>query len=182
MARLTAVIADSVRLALPVEASQIAALQRRVWAELPELGATMLALANVDQMTQAWHQAIVRPPLAQHRVLVAVADRRVTGFAALAPSDDPDAEPGEDAAVAEFMIDPLARHRGHGSRLLNAVVDTLRADGFVRATWWVRATDDALRGFLAEAGWAPDGGHQEIGPDDGSARVKLVRLHVDIRA
>ncbi|MFT4217706.1 MAG: GNAT family N-acetyltransferase [Micropruina sp.] len=176
-------IADSVRLALPVEAAQIAAIQRRAWSQqLPaDVADSVFAGVDLDEMTQSWHAAIVRPPLAQFRVLVAVADDRVVGFAALGPSDDPDAEPGEDGIVAEFAIDPLAQRSGHGSRLLNACMDTLRADGFERATWWVRSTDDALRRFLVESGWAADGGHQEIGIDD-ATRVKLVRLHTDISA
>ena len=86
-----------------------------------------------------------------------------------------------DGTVAEFTIDPQAQRRGHGSRLLNACVDTLRADGFERATWWVRSTDDVVRRFLVEAGWAADGSHQEVGTDHGT-RLKLIRLHTDIRA
>lgn len=177
------VIADSVRLALPVEAAQIATIQRRVWnQQLPaEVAGSVLGGVDLDEMTRSWHTAIVRPPLAQFRVLVAVTDDRVVGFAALGPSDDPDAEPGQDGIVAEFAIDPAAQRAGHGSRLLNACMDTLRTDGFGRATWWLRSTDDALRRFLVESGWAPDGGHQEIGIDDG-ARLKLVRLHTDISA
>lgn len=177
------VIADSVRLALPVEAAQIATIQRRVWnQQLPaEVAGSVLGGVDLDEMTRSWHAAIVRPPLAQFRVLVAVTDDRVVGFAALGPSDDPDAEPGQDGIVAEFAIDPAAQRAGHGSRLLNACMDTLRTDGFGRATWWLRSTDDALRRFLTESGWAPDGGHQEIGIDDG-ARLKLVRLHTDISA
>ena len=177
------VIADSVRLALPVEAAQIATIQRRVWnQQLPaEVAGSVLGGVDLDDMTRSWHAAIVRPPLAQFRVLVAVTDDRVVGFAALGPSDDPDAEPGQDGIVAEFAIDPAAQRAGHGSRLLNACMDTLRTDGFGRATWWLRSTDDALRRFLTESGWAPDGGHQEIGIDDG-ARLKLVRLHTDISA
>ena len=77
-------------------------------------------------------------------------------------------------------IDPQAQRRGHGSRLLNACVDTLRADGFARATWWVRATDDVLRRFLTEAGWAADGAHTEVAVGEGGPRLKLVRLHTDI--
>ncbi len=177
------VIADSVRLALPVEAVQIATIQRRAWnQQLPaEVAGSVLGEVDLEEMTRSWHAAIVRPPLAEFRVLVAVTDDRVVGFAALGPSDDPDAEPGEDGLVAEFAIDPAAQRAGHGSRLLNACVDTLRADGFERATWWVRSTDDALRRFLVESGWAADGGHQEIGLDD-DARIKLVRLHTDISA
>ncbi|MEZ5090509.1 MAG: GNAT family N-acetyltransferase [Micropruina sp.] len=174
-------LADSVRLALPAEAPQLAAIQRRVWLQqLPQdLARSVLEGIDLDEMTTSWHAAIVRPPLAQFRVLAAVTEERVTGFAAVGPSDDPDAEPGEDAVVAEFAIDPPAQRNGHGSRLLNACVDTLRADGFARATWWVRSTDDALRGFLEGAGWAPDGSHREIGSDDEN-RMKLVRLHTDI--
>ena len=177
-------IADSVRLALPAEAAQIAAVQRRTWTQqLPaEVAEEVLAGVDLETMAASWQAAIQRPPLAQFRVLVAVADSRVVGFAAVGPSDDPDAEHGEDGIVVEFAIDPLAQRSGHGSRLLNACVDTLRADGFERATWWVRSTDDPLRRFLVEAGWAADGGHQEVGLGDDAARVKLVRLHTDISA
>ena len=177
-------LADSVRLALPVEAAQIAAVQRRGWVQqLPaELAESMLAGVDLDAMTGSWHAAIVRPPLAQFRVLAAVADDRVVGFAAIGPSADPDAEPGADGVVAEFTVDPSAQRRGHGSRLLHACVDTLRADGFTRGTWWVRSTDDALRDFLIAGGWAADGSHQEVGTDNDRARVKLIRLHTDISA
>lgn len=176
------VIADSVRLALPTEAPQLAALQRRAWVDqLPAaMAEPMLASVDLDAMTQAWAGAIARPPLARFRVLVAVNAERVVGFAALGPSDDDDAEPGDDGLIAEFTIDPAARRLGHGSRLLHACVDTLRADGFTRATWWVRAADDALRHFLDGTGWSPDGAHREIGTDDGHTTVKQVRLHTDI--
>lgn len=158
-------IADSVRLALPAEATQIAAIQRVV------AGATVcnswpFGAPNSTRPTwsRSWHGAIVRPPLAQFRVLAAVSDDKVVGFAAVGPSDDDDAEPGVDGLVAEFTIDPPAQRGGHGSRLLNACVDTLRADGFERATWWVRTTDDALRGFLIEAGWAPTAATRRSAP------------------
>lgn len=175
-------IADSVRLALPAEAAPIAAVQRRAWTQQfpSELAETVLGSVDLDAMVESWHAAIVRPPLAQFRVLVALGDTRVLGFAAVGPSGDPDAEPGKDGVVAEFAIDPAAQRHGHGSRLLNACVDTLRTDGFERATWWVRSTDDALRRFLVESGWAPDGSHQVLGTDDPGHRVKLIRLHTDI--
>lgn len=179
-----AVMTDAVRLALPAEAGQIAAVQRRAWSQLPPpLAQAFLAGIDLDSMINSWRTAITRPPLAQFRVLVALAGERVVGFAALGPSDDPDATPGEDGLVAEFAIDPPAQRQGHGSRLLNACVDTLRADGFERATWWVRSSDDDLRAFTATAGWEPDGSHSEVGSGavDGP-RMKLIRLHTDISA
>jgi GNAT superfamily N-acetyltransferase len=177
-------VADSVRLALAGEARSIAELQRRSWAaQLPPATAdTLLGQIDVDEMTEAWRLAITRPPQARFRVLVAVAEHRVVGFATTVPSPDPDARAGEDGQVDEFVVDPPAQRRGHGSRLLNACVDTLRADGFARATWWVTSTDDVLRAFLTEAGWGPDGGWQEIGTEDEAIRVKQIRMHTDIRA
>jgi ribosomal protein S18 acetylase RimI-like enzyme len=176
------VIADSVRLALRAEAASIAAVQRRGWTQtMPaDVVGEVLSSVDLDTMTERWEQAILRPPLAQFRVLVAIGDERVVGFAAVGPSDDPDAEAGEDGVVAEFVVDPQAQRRGHGSRLLNACVDTLKADAFVRATWWVHATDDVLRGFLTGAGWAADGAHTEVAVSDGGPSLKLVRLHTAI--
>lgn len=176
-------VADSVRLALPAEAESIAEVQRRSWADtLPaELAQSLLGDVTTEQMTQAWHRAITRPPEARYRVLVAVGDQRVVGFATTVPSPDPDAHGADDGLLDEFAVDPPAQRRGHGSRLLHACIDTLRADGFSRATCWVGSTHDVVRAFLAAAGWAPDGGWREIGTDDESVRVKQVRLHTDIR-
>ena len=175
-------VADSVRLAWPAEAAAIADLQRRVWAaELaPDLAAEVLAGVTAVEMTQAWHAAITRPPQARFRVLVAVEESRVVGYATTVPGQDPDADPVTDGEVQELAVDPPARNRSHGSRLLNAAADTLRADGFVRARWWVGTTDDALRRFLTAAGWAADGSSREIGSDDVDLRVRQVRLHTDL--
>ena len=174
-------IADSVRTAWPSEAARIAELQRRVWVELPnELGAILLASVSAEEMTAAWHAAVTRPPTASYRVLVAVDQERLVGLATTLPCADSDAEPGRDGEIDEFLVDPPARHRGHGSRLLNACADTLRADGFDRAVWWVNTTDDELRRFLTSAGWGPDGASREIGSEDGSVRLRQVRLQTSL--
>jgi hypothetical protein len=44
----------------------------------------------------------------------------------------------------------------------------------------VGTEDDVLRRFLLAAGWATDGASREIGSDDGSLRLKQVRLHTDL--
>lgn len=187
-------IAPSVRLAMPAEAVEIAELQRRCLAA-DELERRGLDEVSADEMTQVWHHAITRPRLAHHRVLVATQAfgdaepgsepgttrhrTRVCGFVALGPSEDPDAV-ATDSEVVEFRVDPLLRGQGHEDRLLHALVDTMRADGYDRATWWLRSTDDEQRGWLESTGWAPDGAHREVGTEDGVLRVKQVRLHTDI--
>lgn len=185
----------TVRLAMPVEALQIAEIQRRAWAKDP-VQAVFLKQVGLDEMAETWHRAITRPPLAQYRVLVATEPtgrpeatevhdqtrlaQRVVGFAAIGPSDDPDAG-ALDSEVGEFIIDDLGRDLGHDGRLLNAIVDTMRADGFQRATWWVRTTDDVLRRLLVESGWDTDGAHRELGTDeDEEVVLRQVRLHTDI--
>jgi GNAT superfamily N-acetyltransferase len=175
-------LADSVRLAWPGEAGGIAAVQRRGWSsQLPaELAETMLGSVSAEEMTEAWHRAITRPPQASYRVLVAVEAGRVVGFASTMPSPDEDGEPGEDGQIEEFVVDPPAQRRGHGSRLLHACVDTLRSDGFVSARCWVGADDEPLQAFLVSAGWAPDGAEREIGTDDESIRLHQIRLHTQL--
>ena len=156
-------------------------MQRRAWrADLaPAIADELLALDEQSQ-AEAWESAIRRPPLAQFRVLVAVGnDGSVQGFAAVGPSPDPDADPSVDGLIAEFLIDPAVRGRGQGSRLLNAAVETLVTDGFQRATWWLPSTADALRAFLTGSGWAPDGGHREVGTATGLP-LKEIRLHCSI--
>ena len=88
----------------------------------------------------------------------------------------------KNARRESLVVEPSRRGAGHGSRLLHACADTLRADRFRRATTWLASTDDRARAFLADAGWAPDGAHRELDlHGDGSVRVKQVRLHTDLR-
>ena len=175
-------VADSVRLAWPSEAAAVSAVQRRAWADLPaSVGGPLLDGVDEDTMTQAWEQVLARPANARQRVLVAVSENgRVAGFATTGPSEDPDADPAHDGEVDQFWIDPPARRKGHGSRLLNACADTLRADGFDHARWWVLAGDVELRRFLTVAGWEPDGALRTIGDDEGSVRLEQARLHTSL--
>lgn len=183
-------VTDSVRLALPDEAGRIATIQRRGWDETLPPGAreAMLESVSADEMEQAWHQAITKPPEARCRVLVAIGsgaqgsseDATVVGFATTLPCQDSDAHPRDDGMIDAFAVDPPARRQGHGSRLLNACADTLRADGFSRVRCWLGSTDDNGLAFLRGAGWQPDGAHREIGTEDGAGRMKQVRMHTDI--
>jgi GNAT superfamily N-acetyltransferase len=172
----------SVRLALPAEADEIGEIQVASWraSYAGLLPADVLADLNPAQFAAQWRAALIAPGEARNRVMVALAGRTVVGFAAITPSDDPDGDPQRDALIAELAIKPEATRAGHGSRLLNAVVDTIRADGFGRVTVWVNSTDDVLRTFYTEAGWAPDGAHRELDLyGDESVRIKQIRLHTD---
>jgi hypothetical protein len=58
-------------------------------------------------------------------------------------------------------------------------MDTLAADKFTRAVWWIGSSDDALRTFVSASGWEPDGAHRELAADSG-ATLKQVRLHTSL--
>ncbi|KRF17919.1 GCN5 family acetyltransferase [Nocardioides sp. Soil797] len=170
----------SVRVAWADDAPGIASVQVRAWqssyAEL--LPAEVLAELTADELARIWHESMTRPKDARNRVLVALERNRITGFASTMPSQDPDGDQVADGDIVEFSVDPDELGKGHGSRLLQACADTLRADKFHRATFWVNADADQLRAFLEGAGWAPDGAHRELDlRGDGTVTVKQVRLH-----
>ncbi|WP_405057958.1 GNAT family N-acetyltransferase [Kribbella sp. NBC_01505] len=172
----------SVRLALPAEANAIGEVQVAAWraSYAGLLPPDVLADLNPAQFAAQWRAALLAPGEARNRVMVALAGRTLVGFAAITVSDDPDADGQHDALIAELAVQPDATRAGHGSRLLNAVVDTVRADGFRRVTVWINSTDDVSRAFYTEAGWAPDTAHRELDLyGDGSVRIKQIRLHTD---
>jgi GNAT superfamily N-acetyltransferase len=173
----------SVRLAWADDADTIAAVQVRAWRGAYEgvLPAEVLSDLPTSEFALRWRHSISRPGEARQRVLVALERATVRGFAATAPATDADADPAADAEITEFVVDPAAVGKGHGSRLLHAAVDTLRSDRFRRATIWLSTTDDDLRSFLITQGWDADGAFRELDlHGDGSVIVKQIRLHTDL--
>lgn len=173
----------SVRVAWADDASAIAEVQVRAWRTeyAGVLPADVLEALDPVEFTAAWETSLTKPADARNRVLVALERNTVRGFAITSPSQDPDADPVLDGEIAELTVDPAHTRQGHGSRLLHACVDTLRADRFRRAVMWLNSTDDALRGFVTAAGWAADGAHRELDlRGDGEVLVKQVRLHTDL--
>ncbi len=173
----------SVRVAWADDAAGIAEVQVRAWRQTYDglLPVEVLDAMEPSEFAAAWHASLTKPKDARNRVLVALERNTIRGFAVTGPSADPDSDPVADGEVAELTIDPGQTGHGHGSRLIQACADTLRADRFSRAVTWLNAADDALRGFLTEAGWAADGAHRELDlHGDGSVTVKQVRLHTDL--
>ena len=170
----------SVRIAWADDAAAIAAVQVAAWrtAYADLLPAEQLAGLVVDDFAAAWHASLTKPGDARNRVLVALERNRVVGFCVVSPGSDPDADAVADGELSEFTVASADQREGHGSRLLQAAIDTLVADRFTRAVTWLRASEDVQRDFLTSAGWAADGAHRELDlHGDGSVTVKQVRLH-----
>jgi GNAT superfamily N-acetyltransferase len=173
MARGTA--ADtSVRPAAAGDVPAVAAVQARAWhagyADL--LGPETLAAVTPEALAAPWREAVTRPPSPRHLVLVALSRDLVVGFAAVGPSGDPDAADVDGELVA-LWVDPAHQRQGHGSRLLAAAADHLRASGLTGVATWTPEGDRARRTFLASAGLVPDGGRRTLATGDGAELTEL---------
>jgi ribosomal protein S18 acetylase RimI-like enzyme len=172
-----------VRLALPRDVATVAAIQARVWIESYASALPAEVLAQLEETATAqWTAALDEPPTDAHHLLVAIvfdqAAERVVGFAAVGPSDDDDTDPRQVGSLVALMVDPDQRGAGHGSRLLAAAVETMRANRFTTAITWQPEADAAMRTFLLTTGWAPDGARREL--DTGLATLTELRLHTTV--
>lgn len=169
--------------AQPGDAAMIARIQVRTWRAayrevLPSPALDEATSPAAEQQWQHnWQEAIAHPPSKRHAVLVATESDRVVGFAAIEPAGDSDCLPATDAEMLTLLVDPEAGRRGHGSRLLAAAADHLRAHGFVTAVTWIFADDAVTRSFLESAGWGFDSAHRDL---DMGELVRQLRLHTSL--
>jgi GNAT superfamily N-acetyltransferase len=172
---------SGVRLARTSDVDGIAAVNVRAWRQrfsttLPE---SLLASLDADDIAMVWASGILNPPTPGHRLLVAVDDGDVVGYAAIGPSPDPDA----DARTVELValeIDPDRQRQGHGSRLMAAAIDHARGAGMESGTTWCPLDDESRRAFLQSAGWGPDTAFRDVlvgsAPDGRDLLVREARL------
>ncbi len=180
--------ASFVRPARAADAANLARIQIASWqtgyADLvpPQVLAELTSAEAAKRWHGQWEAAVTNPPTSRHRVLVAVErgedrERAVVGFTSFGPATDQDLWPATDAELYELHVHPELTGRGHGSRLLNALADTVRDDGFHTLCAWALESDTSLREFLESAGWAPDGARREL---DMGTPVAELRLHAAV--
>jgi len=178
----TAPVADaSARVARPNDASAVGQVQAAVWrasygAVLPQ---DVVDQFDAPRFARVWRDSLKKPPSPRHVLLVACAGQQVVGFAAVGPSEDPDANETAGEVLA-LGVHPDARRSGHGSRLLNAAVDTLRGKGFSSMAVWLLAGDEDARAFLTSAGLSPDSAYRDRVVDADGTLVREVRLTADL--
>jgi len=160
-----------VRRARPGDAPAVGEVQMRVWGDAfgGVLRPEVLGAFRPEYFAEAWEGSLREPPTPRHVLLVAHEGGAITGLVALGPTDDPDGD-DETAELLVLGVDPARRRRGHGSRLVNAAVDTARELGFTWLTAWVPQPLQGARDFLASAGMGPDGARRErvVDADDGT--------------
>lgn len=187
----------SVRPARTADVEAISRIQletwRTAWGHI--LPAGVLERATPDIVAEQWSAAVTAPPTLNHRVLVATDAETIVGFVAFGPAE-PDVEPESAGAsasasstdagtppltpgaaqIATMLVEPRWGRRGHGSRLLAATVEAMRADGFDTGLVWLYNSDRASEAFYTSAGWERDGFARAL--DTGAGELLEVRLHV----
>ncbi|MEU4360583.1 GNAT family N-acetyltransferase [Promicromonospora sp. NPDC023987] len=136
----------SVRPAVAGDESAVTAVQVAAWRATGVLGEGVIAALDVPAMRGRWSSAITSPPGPGFAVFVALDGPDVVGFAAVSPGQ-----------VLSLEVLPEAQRAGHGSRLLAAAVDRLRADGSETVTTWSLVDDTARAAFLEASGLGEDG-------------------------
>ncbi|MDQ1484223.1 MAG: hypothetical protein QOF35_2299 [Actinomycetota bacterium] len=178
----TGPVADaSARVAGPNDAIAVGQVQAAVWraAYGEVLPQDVVDQFEPSSFARVWRRSMASPPSPQNVLLVGCAGQQVVGFAAVGPSLDPDAHESS-GEVSALGVHPDARHSGHGSRLLNAAVDTLRAKGFTSMSIWILARDEKTRAFLTAAGLSPDSAYRDRVVDVDGAVAREVRLTADL--
>ncbi|MDN4473617.1 GNAT family N-acetyltransferase [Demequina zhanjiangensis] len=147
--------ADTVRAARPGDEAAIAQIQIASWVSAlgERLGPRRQTAFDPVAVEAGWHQAIVEPPSEGHQVFVALGDEgEVCGFVACAPPKD----------LIALEVSPDRRRRGHGSRLLAAAADHMRAHGAETMRLWALEKDRVRVDFLRMAGFAEAGMRREL--------------------
>jgi GNAT superfamily N-acetyltransferase len=179
--RLTGSADASVRPATPADAPDIARIQLVTWrtAYRSVLPAALLDDWDEERAIAAWREAAASPPTPGHGLLVAREGGTPVGFVAFGPAELTAGEQSHPAGptteVSTLLVEPRWGRRGHGSRLLAAVVDIARSAGTARLQTWLLEPDSVSAGFLESAGWAPDGWARTL--DTGTTSLREVRWH-----
>lgn len=136
----------SVRPAVAGDENAVTEVQVAAWRATGVLGEGVIAALDVPAMRARWSSAISSPPGPGFAVFVALDGPDVVGFAAVSPGQ-----------VLSLEVLPRSQRAGHGSRLLAAAVDRLRADGSETVTTWSLVDDAARAAFLEASGLGEDG-------------------------
>lgn len=167
----------SVRRARPADAPAVGLVQADVWtgAYAGRIPAEVAERFQPAAFATAWRDSLAEPPPGAHALYVALAGDQVVGFLAVGPSQDPDA-PVDLAEFTALGVHRSGRRQGHGSRLLNAGVDHLRAAGAGSVAAWVLVDDEPTRAFLSGAGFEPDGAYRDRVVSAAGQTLREVRL------
>jgi lincosamide nucleotidyltransferase A/C/D/E len=116
----------------------------------------------------AWWPSLRMPVSRRHTAMVAGKPGTVVGFAITGPTRDDDLDPTVSGGINLLYVDPTAKGKGLGKRLLQAATATLRENGFSDLRLWVLQGNAHARSFYERNGWWHDGASKTVEQPGGS--------------
>jgi GNAT superfamily N-acetyltransferase len=149
----------TIRDATESDAPGIAAVHVRSWQEAyrGHLDQNFLDALDPVARAQRWIRILADSTDPRGRVFVAEEADEILGFAHVAASRDPDADPSRIGELIAIYVDPVQWKKCIGSRLMAAALTSLRESGFEAAMLWVLSGNVSALRFYESTGWAPDG-------------------------
>lgn len=153
------------------EAALFKTLRLRALADSPDAFANTYADASArpDSYWQELTHSVTEP--GRHAMFVAEAGEAPVGLAfGLLGRDDP-----ATAQLGGMWVEPVARGRGVGRALADAVLGWARERGFARVTLWVTEGNDGAIALYARVGFVQTGGRDRL-PSNPSLAVLEMSL------
>jgi len=146
-----------VREGRPEEADALASIHGRAWRLGYEDVLPYDALDGWDRdEVRGRLEALLAGEAGRSVLVAATADGAPHGFVAFGPARDDD-RVGE-GEILLLYVEPAGQLAGLGSRLHDAALDALRAQGFAHAVVWVFEANAQGLEFYAHRRWVADGG------------------------
>jgi GNAT superfamily N-acetyltransferase len=185
-----------IRSASAADAAQIAAVMRASWRAAyggiiaPEVIDRVTAPdggARVRQSfrTRPWQQTFVAVPPPEARRKRDAVDG-IVGYAFFGPEQDvlgapwphplsPEGQQGQVAELYALYVHPSWWSTGTGRALMDRVLDTASAAGYLSASLWVLRDNARARRFYERAGFAPDGASHILHGLGGVSEIRYQR-------
>lgn len=162
-----------IRRAAPPDAGGIARVHVAAWrvAYRSLLPDSTLAGLSIEDTEERWRKRLAEP---WGEVLVLIVDGRVAAFVGYGPTQDEGADRETVGEIYVLYVDPDQWQQGHGTALLRAAVDNLRASGRVEVVLWVLHDNERAIAFYKAGGFAADGTTQVKERRDGT-RMTVAR-------
>ncbi|OKL49271.1 GNAT family N-acetyltransferase [Boudabousia marimammalium] len=174
---------DAARLAKAEDAGIIgqllaADMRTRITLAAPDYAKQLVPMIDEKLLAESWLEAITSRD--GETVLVATADNEIVGFAAYMQVPETGEDGGKTAEILSFTIAENHRRQGHGSRLLQAVVDHAKL-GSDELRVWISPNDEARVRFYDSAGFGatPAKRTLNLGPVKDPENLWVTRIKAD---
>lgn len=87
---------------------------------------------------------------------VALIDNKIVGLCNVGPNRDTDVNSNV-GEVYGIYVDPNSQGKGVGTQLMEKGLETLKKEGYEKATLWVLTSNEKTRRFYEDKGWSIEG-------------------------